>query len=380
MSSDDAGLSPGPVDLPDGRFGFGWVFPVSAPPVRGGFVTAERGTVTAVGHETVRADRAPLAVLPRTVNLHTHLELSCFREPIGPGLPLERWLLEVLKHRPQSPREAVCAGEEELRSSGTGAALDVTQPGQQPSDDRMVVEAPEILGLEPAVARLRLESALAKRPSALSPHAPYSLHPDVRDLAVSAAAERHLLVTTHLAESPAERRLLERGDGPFRATLETLGVWRDDVFGGRTIEDELAAYADAQRLVVAHGNDLRPDEFRRLARPGASVAYCPRTHAFFGHGRHPVLEMRAAGVTVGLGTDSRASNPDLSVWNEARFLRRHRPDIPPGVVIEMATREGATALGVDDRLGTIELGKSASLLVLPLARPDATDPYEALFG
>ena len=90
--------------------------------------------------------------------------------------------------------------------------------------------------------------------------------------------------------------------------------------------------------------------------------------------------MLDAGVLVGLGTDSRASNPDLSIWNEVLFLRSSRPDLAPATLVDLATRNPAVALGVDDRWGSIAPGCDGDLFVVPLARPDATDPYVALFG
>ena len=373
---------PGPVRLPEGRTALAWVFPVSGEPIRGGFIEVSGGTIAAVGYDQTLAVASPVAVLPRPVNLHTHLELSACRQPIGAGDPLADWIPKVLRSRSGDAMESVRQGMAELARYGTAAALDIAQPGYPAADtaDVPVIAAPELIGLDRGVAEERLNGILERSPSAISPHAPYSLDPCVRDRAVAHAASESLLVTTHLAESPAERQLLESGDGPLREMLQTLGVWQPGLFGGRTIAAELAAYGAACRLIVAHGNDLRPSEFERLARPGRAVAYCPRTHAFFGYGRHPVLEMQSAGVAVGLGTDSRASNPDLDVWNEVRFLIRHRPDIPPHVLVEMATRVGAEALGLNSRFGTLEPGRSASVLVHPLAKPDATDPYEALFG
>ena len=363
-----------------------WLFPVCGPPVRNGRVRCEGGRVVDVSRADGAADLPTSAVLPATVNLHTHLELSDIPGPVGGGLPLDRWVEEVVRYRAFRGRTgdepaATAMGYEETRGHGSAAVLDVAQRVEPRRPG--VVAAYEVLGLDPERASSRLKSVLEQTggaPEALSPHAPYSLAAAVRDDVVRLSADRGCLVATHLAESPAERRLLERGDGPFADLLRRMGVWREGVFGGRTVAGELDALADAARLVVAHGNDLRPDEYERLARPDAAVAFCPRTHAFFGHGRHPFAEMLAAGVTVGLGTDSRASNPDLSVWNEVRFLRASRPDVPPPALVEMATRNGAAAMGLSDRLGAVAAGSQAAFLRVDLARPDAADPYEALFG
>ncbi|MFO0981821.1 MAG: amidohydrolase family protein [Planctomycetota bacterium] len=94
------------------------------------------------------------------------------------------------------------------------------------------------------------------------------------------------------------------------------------------------------------GTYLNDTEIACLASAGASVVHCPRSHAFFGHVRHPVVELRAAGVRVVLGTDSLASNQSLSMLEEIAFLRRARPDLEDRVIFTMATRDGAVALGL----------------------------------
>jgi cytosine/adenosine deaminase-related metal-dependent hydrolase len=109
-----------------------------------------------------------------------------------------------------------------------------------------------------------------------------------------------------------------------------------------------------------------------------SVVYCPRTHAYFGHARHPLPRLLAAGANVAVGTDSRASNPDLSILEEMRYIARHFPEIPPATVLELGTLRGARALGLDD-VGCIEPGKTANLAIVALPQREVGDPHELLF-
>src|SRR5262249_53744812 len=104
--------------------------------------------------------------------------------------------------------------------------------------------------------------------------------------------------------------------------------------------------------------------------------YCPRTHAFFGHSPHPFRRLLEQGVRVALGTDSLASNPDLDLLAEARFLRRLHPDLPGELLLRLATLSGAEALGWEDQTGGLEPGKSADLVVLPV--PPGGGPYAFL--
>jgi cytosine/adenosine deaminase-related metal-dependent hydrolase len=123
-----------------------------------------------------------------------------------------------------------------------------------------------------------------------------------------------------------------------------------------------------------HGNFLKPDA---PVPATGSVVYCPRTHTAFGHPPHPFRQFLARGVRVALGTDSLASNPDLSVLAEARFVHRQHPDLSAEVVLRMATLSGAEALGWADDTGSLTPGKSADLIAVPLS-DQAAEPYQGV--
>src|SRR5207249_1728478 len=147
-------------------------------------------------------------------------------------------------------------------------------------------------------------------------------------------------------------------DGPFVAFLTSLGVWKPQGLVG-SAEEVIDLNGEVPRVLFAHGNYLNP------AAPvpsGSSIVYCPRTHAAFGHSPHPFRHFLALGVRVALGTDSLASNPDLSVLREARFLHQQHPDVPGSVLLRMATLAGAEALGWHDETGSLTPGKSADLV------------------
>jgi len=130
-----------------------------------------------------------------------------------------------------------------------------------------------------------------------------------------------------------------------------------------------------KRFVIAHGNYLKPKQWQKL-HASASVVYCPRTHSAFGHEPHPYQGMLNDGVIVALGTDSLASNPDLSVWNEARFL--FHQGVEPQRVLEMLTINGAKALGLGEQFGTLDIGKRADVVCLP-ACDDSRSVYQSMF-
>jgi cytosine/adenosine deaminase-related metal-dependent hydrolase len=110
-----------------------------------------------------------------------------------------------------------------------------------------------------------------------------------------------------------------------------------------------------------------------------TLIYCPRTHTAFGHGPHPFPQFLRRGVRVALGTDGLASNPDLSILAEARHLHRHYPDVAGDALLCMATLWGAEALGWAEETGSLEAGKSADLVVVPLSADTKSDSYKRLF-
>src|SRR5262249_48639500 len=106
---------------------------------------------------------------------------------------------------------------------------------------------------------------------------------------------------------------------------------------------------------------------------------CPRTHAYFGHAPHPWRLMLLRGINVALGTDSRASNPDLSLWNELLFLHDRFPDLPKGELLSLGTLAGARALGLDGETGSLTPGKRSDLAVVSLSIGSPGDAFGALF-
>jgi cytosine/adenosine deaminase-related metal-dependent hydrolase len=133
--------------------------------------------------------------------------------------------------------------------------------------------------------------------------------------------------------------------------------------------------------LIAHGNYLADDEIDFLAAtPSIATAFCPRTHAFFGHVDHPWERLLDAGASVCIGTDGRSSNPDYSLWSELQFLAQQTETTRLPQILDAGTRQGARALGQENETGTITKGKRADLTVISLDEPTTTDPWTALFA
>jgi cytosine/adenosine deaminase-related metal-dependent hydrolase len=127
-----------------------------------------------------------------------------------------------------------------------------------------------------------------------------------------------------------------------------------------------------QSPLLIHCNYLDPDSIARILARRCSVAYCPRSHAYFGHDAHPVRQLLDAGVNLALGTDSLASNDSLSMLDEIRFLSRERKDLKADEIFRMATLNGASALGFGGMIGRLRRGYWADMAVLSL--PENVSP------
>lgn len=364
-----------------------WIVPIASSPIENGFIEVADGRIVRTGKFTtdisISHDLGDVAILPGLVNAHTHLEFSDLLNPIGhAGMELAEWIIEVIRTRAasqngtsSSTQNAIERGAAEAFQSGSALIGEIaTTPWHSPTTPLEIVSYAEVLGLSPGRAAERFDAAtrhseLHPRLSGISPHAPYSTPSELIKRCVHYAARTRCPVAIHVAESPAERELLENGSGPFANSLQSIGLDVASYFPWSHSPPlqwliELLSHAPAASII--HGNDLRSDEIAAIAcHPSLSVVYCPRTHAFFDHAPHPVADLLAAGVNVALGTDSRASNPDLQLWREVRHLLQHRQDLPPATVLRLATQGGAVAMQRQHRFGTLLPGRVASFATVP---------------
>lgn len=383
-----------------------WIVPINAAPRRDACLTFADGRIVSVGENVSgrpAIDLGDVAILPGLINAHTHLEFSDLAQPWGePQTGFADWIRTVVVGRrsrlqtsPQAPAQqpAHLLGIEESLAAGiTNMGEIATAPVPYECYDAAPAELTvfrECLGLseeqiEPLLAAAEAHLQQTPQPGALwqaglSPHAPYTVHPRLFTGLVKLAATRRVPLAFHLAESQQEIELLESGTGPLRAMLEDFGVWNPQAFrSGTRPADFLRQATPDQCALWIHGNYLNEKELDLLAgMPRSSLVHCARTHAFFGHDPFPWEACRARGIRVVLGTDSRASNPDLNLWADLRLLRDvHGFD--PAELLRMATLGAAAALGVSDSQGSLEPGKLANLAVFQLSDPDTADPLADL--
>jgi 5-methylthioadenosine/S-adenosylhomocysteine deaminase len=366
------------------RIRAGSVHPVTAPPISDGAVLVADEVIVAVGPDAT-VPRPPDAELlelpdgmltPGLVNSHTHLELTEFAGRVrDPEFP--RWIraLRQLKDNTaaeafraaakQGVRDCWAAGVTCVADTGsTGAAMEALHALRGRGVVYQEVFGPDPAQCEQSMAGLtaaieHLGSFASDRVRlGVSPHAPYTVSgPLYRAVGGFARAER-LPIAVHLAESREEVALVRDGAGPFAEALRGRGITVEPR-GLSPVEYllQLGVLASGNCLCI-HCVQIDDNDIALLRDAGAAVAHCPRSNAAHGHGVAPLAAMRAAGVCVGLGTDSVVSTGDVDLWADA-----HAAGLSGEDALRMLTLEGARALGLDTRVGSIEVGKDADLAV-----------------
>lgn len=299
----------------------------------------------------------PAILVPPLVNAHTHLEFSELAAPIEPARPFPEWIRSVIRFRQQRGHngdECLASGLNECRAGAVGLVADIATSDILPAHaDVECIRFREAIGLSPeriqqqsAAAQSFLQQHSGSRRTGLSPHAPYTVHPDLMDQLMSMAEQFQVPVAMHLAETTEELELLQSGSGPLAEFLRGMNLFDSRTFpGGRSVREFLEQLSRAPLALAVHGNYFNSDDLRFLQEhPQITTVYCPRTHAWFGHTQHPILRMMQMGLNVVLGTDSRASNPDLSIWKELQHLAVYQPQIPTADLLAMITITAATAL------------------------------------
>jgi cytosine/adenosine deaminase-related metal-dependent hydrolase len=360
------------------------VLPGDAPSITDGAVVVDTGgTVVDVGaasdvlprHAGAAVVRVRGVVLPGLVNAHTHVELSSMRGKVQGGQGFADWVDRLVTTRsevlPEEDLEGIELGVAELAAAGTVAVGDISN---SLAPVRVLARHGiggavfhEVFGMDQPSVMRRIEGLRAeveeRVPSwpttdiayAPAPHTLYTLHPEAARALLESAQRRGLRTSLHLAEHAAERRAVERGDGPipdwFERRLKQRPAWPK-----RPLFD-LAADVGALRpdVLLVHLTDARPDELARIAASGAAAVLCPRSNLFIEARLPPLLAVREAGIEAALGTDSLASNTSLDVLAEAKALADRFPSVPKWELVKMATFNGARALGRDD-LGRLAKG------------------------
>jgi 5-methylthioadenosine/S-adenosylhomocysteine deaminase len=329
-------------------------------------------------------------LLPGLINTHTHAAMTCFRG-LGDDLPLNHWLQEVIfptEARWVSPDlvywGTLLAAVEMLAGGVTtvcdgyffeeSAAHAALESGIRAVLGQGILDFPTPDQPDPARMRDRADEYLERFPSgsgrlrpSLFCHAPYTCSPETLQWVKELCRRRGILFQTHLSETLGEvNQLVQRyGERPV-FFLERLGI------------------LDAATL-CAHGVWLDQGEIACLAEHQVGLAHTAESNMKLASGIAPVPALLAAGIKVGLGTDGCASNNNLDLFAEMdmvakvhKVFDKNPVSCSAGQVLQMATLQGARALGWDDAIGSLEAGKQADIIAIDTRRPHLTPLYDPI--
>jgi cytosine/adenosine deaminase-related metal-dependent hydrolase len=392
------------------RYHARWVLPITQPPIENGTVVESDGAITYVGPRSAAPpgqdyDLGDAILLPGLVNTHTHLELTAMRGFLE-DCRFTVWIDKLRRSRNEvMDQEALLdsarLGIVEGLEAGITTYADTCSSGvaMQAMRDAGVrgIMYQEVFGPDPSQAETAMREleeridALQREQTELvslgvSPHAPYTVSDPLYDAAARFAKSHDLPLAMHIAESQAEFEIVTSGTGDFAEGLKRRGIKvspraRSPI----ALLEERGALERGPLLI--HCVRVDANDIAIMARRNCSVAHCPASNAKFGHGIAPLLPLLAAGIKVGMGSDSVASNNRMDILDEGRLsvlihraaARRHDA-FGAHDALQLATIGGARALGIDASVGSLEMGKDADLAAFSIASPRTIpvgDPYSA---
>lgn len=377
-----------------------WVLPIDMPPIENGEVVMEEGRITHVGKwispREPHIDLGLSAILPGFVNVHAHLEYTVMRGLLE-DLAFFPWIriLTSLKARLSLDDWIASAtmGAAEMLAAGITTVADASDAGaslaallvsgqrgivfrevfgieREPSPENVLAALKrKIVSMEEQIERHHADERIAL---GISPHAPYTVSRDLFPVLSEYANRKGLRQCIHVAESPAENELIRSGTGPFAEMFEARAIhWDAPGVSPAQYIAECGGF-DAPTLAV-HTIHVDSADAELLAAKNVSVAHCPKSNGKLGSGFAPVRTLLKAGVMVGLGTDSVASNNTSDMFEEMRsavFIARSREQKPDVLsardALHMATLGGAKALGMEAEVGSLRAGKRADICVVRL--------------
>ncbi|MGZ3434719.1 MAG: amidohydrolase family protein [Gemmatimonadaceae bacterium] len=392
------------------RYHARWVLRITQPPIENGTVVETDGKITYVGSREGAPpgkdyDLGEAILLPGLINTHTHLELTAMRGFLE-NCQFAAWIDKLRQSRNEVLDDAMLLdsarfGIVEGIEAGITTYADTCSSGVVMQAMRELgvrgIMYQEVFGPDPSQssgAMRELEERVEELQAAqtelvslgVSPHAPYTVSDPLYDAAAKFAAKRGLPLAMHVAESEAENDIVVSGTGEFADRWRRRGI--PVARRERSPIALLEKHGALERgPLLIHCVRVDDADIAIMARHRCAVAHCPASNAKFGHGIAPLLPIMAAGIRVGMGSDSVASNNRMDILDEARLAvlihraaTRKHDAFGAHQALELATIGGARALGLESRVGSLEVGKDADLAAFRIDIPRTTpigDPYSA---
>ncbi|MEZ4528245.1 MAG: amidohydrolase family protein [Desulfobacterales bacterium] len=353
-----------------------------------GWLRIENGIVRETGRGRISAslpvqDHGAGVIIPALINAHTHLELSALKGKISFAHGFRPWVQMLLECRAAMKAEELQQGAEsgiaELRRSGCIAVgeistLGLTQEILHNSGLAGVWFREYLGGMEGFAEHSGNPCGSAQKESlfcfdSLAGHAPHTTSPELLKALKEKTRKYGLPFSLHLAESEDEWEFLHTGRGPWADFLTERGI---DFSGWGLPVQNPVIYAHQlgladEKSIFVHLLHAGYNDFELLKERGSHVCICPRSNHNL-HARLPNLpEMLRAGLHPCMGTDSLASAESLNLFDEMSFTAKCFPEISPEQIFAMSTANGAAALGLADRLGSLVPGKCGIFNYIPIS-------------
>lgn len=355
-------------------------------------VTDQEGTILAIDdaqqHDPASVDVLQGTLMPGMVNAHCHLELSHMKGLVDTGTTLLPFLKNVVQFR-DFPQEvidqAIAEGDQYMFEQGIVAVGDIsnkvdTLATKLESKIRYCTFVEMFDFLNAAMTRATIaqyEAVFESYASAITqkdkvsrvPHAPYTVSPALFEYIRNNNAAGSV-VSIHNQETPAENELFQTGTGAFRDFYKGFGM---DLSGfsanGKTSIHYAMEHMDAEQRTLMVHNTLTTAEDLAAAYAWSDRVYwvtCPNANLYIENRLPDYKVFLDAHQPIAIGTDSLTSNWQLSVWEEIRTIHKYNSWIPVETLLKWATFNGARALGFEDQLGSIQVGKRPGLVNVPI--------------
>jgi cytosine/adenosine deaminase-related metal-dependent hydrolase len=338
----------------------------------------EGGSSEHSGDEVV--DLGERVLLPGLINAHCHLDYTCLRGSILPQKSFTDWIRAInsakAKLNPSDYVKSIAAGFAEAQKFGTTSIVnfeafpDLIMRTSPPIRTWWLAELIDVRdpNLPNELVDLTMGFMNVAATRGLAPHAPFTASLDLYRHCQETGRRHNLVLSTHLAESREECLMFREAAGPLYDFMKEFGRDMRDCGDETPLGYLLQQIALDERWLVVHLNELSEGDFDLLAELEVKfhVVHCPRSHKHFGHARFEWEKLRALGFNICLGTDSLASNADLSLFAEMRALWGEHPTLSPREILETVTTNPARALDRQSLLGRIAPGFYADLIAVPV--------------
>ncbi len=369
----------------------GWVVIDSETQIQNAFVKIEKGVISEVGKWKNKPDGKVIdhgtgVIFPSLVNVHTHLELCALKGHLTLGKSFKQWVRELLYLREKTTKKDLRIGAKRgafgLIYSGCFVVGEIATLGFFEEDFRKSelegVYFQEYLGgLSDELIEFNKKDDFIK---ALAGHAPHTTSPDLLLFLKKICQKKEVPFSIHLAESEEEVEFIKTGKGEWADFLIERNIdfssWVFNRSGSVSYLDSLGILDE--KTIAVHLVRAEERDYEILKKKNVNVCLCLRSNNNLHKKLPDVLKMYNENIHLCLGTDSLASTQSLSIIDEMRFMNENFPQIPPNEIFKMGTINGAEALGVSDRFGTIEKHKSGKLFYMHVEAQAGLDVYSSL--